>query len=51
MLNYNGASSSLQRVDEARAIVTWPLKADHSPMGLVIAGDKLGNADVMGKAH
>jgi len=46
---YN-ASSPLSGVDEAKAIVTWPIKADDSPVGIVMAGGTLGNADVMGKA-
>jgi len=46
---YN-VSSRVHGLDAAQAIVTWPLKADHSPVGVVMAGGTLGNADVLAKA-
>jgi len=46
---YN-VSSRVRGLDAAQAIVTWPLKADHSPVGVVMAGGTLGNADVLAKA-
>jgi hypothetical protein len=38
-------------VVEAKAIMTWPLQAHDSPVGIVMAGGTLGNADVMSKAN
>jgi hypothetical protein len=46
----HNVSGTLTGVDAARAIVTWPLKADDAPMGIVMAGGTLGNNDVMSRA-
>jgi len=44
------ATEPLEGVDAAQAIVTWPLKADDSPVGIVMAGATLGNRDVLSRA-
>ena len=41
---------NLTGVDAGRAIVTWPLKADDSPVGIIMAGSVLGNQAVLEKA-
>ena len=40
-------TSPLEGVDAARATVTWPVKAEDSPLGIIMAGATLGNMDVM----
>ena len=48
---YRPGDQNLTGVDAARGIVTWPLKADESPVGVVMAGSLLGNRAVLEHAQ
>ena len=48
---YRPGDQNLTGVDAARGIVTWPLKADESPIGVVMAGSLLGNRAVLDQAQ
>ena len=47
---FTSRDQNLTGVDAGRAIVTWPLKADDSPVGIIMAGSVLGNQAVLEKA-